>query len=88
MDLVYAASDRGACHLRATFYRDLYPWDVLCEILLVVTGIQANNDVLRKRAAAISTLVRQFKLRQGLTPEDDWLPKRLFQEMEKAGHII
>jgi aldehyde:ferredoxin oxidoreductase len=54
----------------------------------VVTGIQASKDALRKRAAAISTLIRQFKSREGLTPEDDCLPKRLFQKMEKTGQII
>ena len=127
MGLAYATSDRGACHLRATFYkpeltgmiapdqiegkaelfidfedrltifdtfvfcrfyRDLYTWDVLSEILQAVTGIQNNEDDLRKRAADISTLIRRFNLREGLTPEDDWLPKRLFQKMEKTGHVI
>jgi aldehyde:ferredoxin oxidoreductase len=127
MGLAYATSDRGACHLRATFYkpelagmippnqiegkaelfidfedrltifdtfilcrfyRDLYPWDVLIEILGAVTGIQASKDALRSRAAAISTLIRRFNLREGLKPEDDWLPKGLFRKMEKTGHEI
>lgn len=127
MGLAYATSERGACHLRTTFYkpelagmippnqiegkaelfvdfedrltifdtfilcrfyRDLYPWDVLIEILGAVTGIQANEDALRSRAAAISTLIRRFNLREGLKPEDDWLPKGLFRKMEKTGHEI
>jgi len=127
MGLAYATSDRGACHLRATFYkpelagmmppnqikgkaalfidfedrltifdtfilcrfyRDLYPWDVLIEILGAVTGIRASKDALRSRAADISTLVRRFNLREGLKPEDDWLPKGLFRKMERSGHEI
>jgi aldehyde:ferredoxin oxidoreductase len=127
MGLAYATSDRGACHLRATFYkpeltgmippdqidgkaelfvdfedrltifdtlvmcrfyRDLYLWDVLSEILLAVTGIKAEKDALRARAAAITTLVRRFNLQEGLKPEDDWLPKKLFQKLGKTGHEI
>ena len=70
------------------FYRDLYLWDVLSEILRAVTGIEADKDALRARAAAISTVIRRFNLREGLKLEDDWLPKRLFQKMEKTGHEI
>ena len=127
MGLAYATSDRGACHLRATFYkpeltgmiapdqiegkaklfldfedrltifdtlilcrfyRDLYPWDMLSEVVQAVTGIRADEDVLRARAASISTLIRRFNLREGLKTEDDWLPKKLFQKMEKTGHVI
>jgi aldehyde:ferredoxin oxidoreductase len=127
MGLAYAVSDRGACHLRATFYkpeltgmippdqiegkaelfvdfedrltifdtlvmcrfyRDLYLWDVLSEILVAVTGVQADKDSLRARATAISTLIRRFNLREGLKPEDDWLPKKLFQKLGKTGHEI
>lgn len=127
MGLAYATSDRGACHLRATFYkpeltgmippdqieekaqlfvdfedrltifdtfifcrfyRDLYLWDDLIEILQAVTGIKADEKALRNKAADISTLVRRFNIREGLKTEDDWLPKRLFQKMEKTGNVI
>ena len=127
MGLAYATSDRGACHLRATFYkpelagmippdqiegkadlfvdfedrltifdamvlcrfyRDLYTWDVLAKIVAAVTAIHTDTDGLRSRAAAISTTVRRFNLREGLTPADDWLPKKLFRKMEDTGHKI
>ncbi len=127
MGLAYATSDRGACHLRATFYkpelagmispdqiegkaelfldfedrltifdtlvfcrfyRDLYQWDSLGEIIHALTGLSSDRKDLRARAAAISTLVRRFNLREGLTPEDDWLPKGLFKKLEKTGHEI
>jgi aldehyde:ferredoxin oxidoreductase len=127
MGLAYATSDRGACHLRATFYkpelsgmippdqiegkaemfvdfedrltifdsmvlcrfyRDLYTWDELAEIVAAVTGLQTDKEGLRSRAASISTLVRRFNVREGLTFEADWLPKKLFSKMENTGHEI
>jgi aldehyde:ferredoxin oxidoreductase len=127
MSLAYATSDRGACHLRATFYkpelagmippnqienkaalfvdfedrltifdtlvlcrfyRDLYPWDRLGEIVYALTGLDSDQNALQEKAAAISTLVRRFNLREGLKPEDDWLSKGLFRKLEKTGHEI
>jgi aldehyde:ferredoxin oxidoreductase len=127
MGLAYATSDRGACHLRATFYkpeltgmippdqiegkaelfvefedrltifdslvfcrfyRDLYLWDVLGEIIHALTGLNADKEALQAHAATISTLVRRFNLREGLTPEDDWLSKGLFRKLEKTGDEI
>ena len=127
MSLAYATSDRGACHLRATFYkpelagmispdqiedkaalfvdfedrltifdtlvlcrfyRDLYPWDRLGEIVHALTGLASDQNALQEKAAAISTLVRRFNLREGLKSEDDWLSKGLFKKLEKTGHEI
>ncbi len=125
--LAYATSDRGACHLRATFhnpeltgmidpeiikgkadlfidfedrltlldtlilcrfYRDLYPWERLGELIRITTGLKENKKTLQKRAAKISTLVRSFNIREGLTQEDDRLPERLYKELLKTGHGI
>jgi aldehyde:ferredoxin oxidoreductase len=127
MGLAYATSDRGACHLRATFYkpelsgmispdqiegkaalfidfedrltifdtlvlcrfyRDLYPWEILEEIVHSLTGIDSSKEALRALATSISTIIRRFNLREGLTSEDEWLPKRLFRKLEKTGHEI
>ena len=127
MALGYATSDRGACHLRSTFYkaelsgmikpdqiegkaelfidfedrltifdtlilcrfyRDLYPWEELERMIQAVTGLDAGKEALRSKAAAVSTLVRRFNLREGLTPQDDRLPKGLHRELEKTGHRI
>lgn len=125
--LGYATSDRGACHLRATFYkpelsgmidpdaiegkaamfvdfedrltlfdalilcrffRDLYPWDALCETVKGVTGIKADKKKLKEMSANISNIVRRFNIREGLKREDDRLPKRLHREALKGGHRI
>jgi aldehyde:ferredoxin oxidoreductase len=125
--LGYATSDRGACHLRATFYkpelsgmiepdaiegkaamfvdfedrltlfdtlilcrffRDLYPWEALSEMVRAVTGLEADQEDLKAISANISDTVRQFNIREGLTPEDDRLPKRLYKQALKTGHQI
>jgi aldehyde:ferredoxin oxidoreductase len=125
--LGYATSDRGACHLRATFYkpelsgmidpnaiegkaamfvdfedrltlfdalilcrffRDLYPWEALCETVDALTGIKADTSGLKRISANISNIVRTFNIREGLKREDDRLPKRLHKEALKGGHRI
>lgn len=127
MGLGYATSDRGACHLRSTFYkaelskiidpdmvqgkaelfidfedrltlfdslilcrfyRDLYPWDILGEIIHAITGLPPGRDLLRKTASTISDEVRRFNLREGLTRADDRLPDRFHREPLKSGKVI
>ena len=125
--LGYATSDRGACHLRATFYkpeltgmidpdaiegkaamfvdfedrltlfdtlilcrfyRDLYPWETLGEIVHSVTGIEADKTTLKAISANISNVVRKFNIQEGLRREDDRLPSRLYKEALKGGQRI
>lgn len=127
MGLAYGTSDRGACHLRTTFYkpelsgmippdaiegkaellidfedrltifdtlilcrfyRDLYTWEELEKVLALITGMPVSREVLRERAAKISTMTRKFNLREGLRPEDDRLPGRLHREALPTGHSI
>lgn len=127
MGLAYATSDRGACHLRATFYkpelagmidpgqiedkaklfldfedrltlfdtlilcrfyRDLYVWEGLGEMIHAVTGIDGSKENLQKIANAVSNIVRQFNLREGLQPEDDRLPKGLHRALKKSGAVL
>jgi len=127
MGLAYATSDRGACHLRATFYkpelsgmispdqiegkaklfvefedrltifdtlifcrfyRDMYPWEGLSEVIHAVTGLDAEIPELKARAADISTLIRRFNLREGLKPEDDRLPKPFHKKFEHSDHVL
>ncbi|MFH1351522.1 MAG: aldehyde ferredoxin oxidoreductase family protein [Pseudomonadota bacterium] len=125
--LGYATSDRGACHLRATFYkpelsgmidpsitkgkaelfvdfedrlnlfdsmvlcrfyRDLYPWDLIGELIQGLTGLPSDTASLRKMSSAIADEVRRFNIREGLTRGDDRLPLRLHKESLKSGHSI
>jgi aldehyde:ferredoxin oxidoreductase len=127
MGLAYATADRGACHLRATFYkpelsgmippdqvhgkaelfvdfedrltlfdalvlcrfyRDLYPWDLLQEMIQALTGMDADVPRLRRMAADIATLTRRFNIREGLTPADDRLPRKLHRRLEDSGQVV
>lgn len=127
MGLSYAVSDRGACHLRTTFYkpelagmidpgttenkaamlidyenrltifdclilcrffRDLYSWDVLLELIFYLTGREYSREELSMTGARITESAREFNLREGLGPETDRLPQRFFREPLPSGHII
>jgi aldehyde:ferredoxin oxidoreductase len=127
MALAFATSDRGACHLRATFYkpeltgmippeqiegkarlfidfedrltifdtlifcrfyRDIYQWEILADTIHAITGLNVDEAALKSIAASISNVVRRFNIREGLTLEDDWLPNKLFQRLEKTGQEL
>ncbi|MEJ2658700.1 MAG: aldehyde ferredoxin oxidoreductase family protein [Desulfobacterales bacterium] len=128
MGLAYGTSARGACHLRATFYkpelaglidpdridgkakmftewedrltifdtlilcrfyRDLYQWGELSTMIRVTTGINLTVQNMRTIAGAILDNIRRFNLREGLTPEDDRIPRRFFNEaLPETGKII
>jgi aldehyde:ferredoxin oxidoreductase len=128
MGLAYGSSDRGACHLRATFYkpelaglvdpeqiegkaaiftewedrltifdtlilcrfyRDLYQWGSLSAMIRMTTGLELDQEAMRRIAAGISDDTRRFNLREGLTPEDDRLPPRFHsQPLPESGKTI
>jgi aldehyde:ferredoxin oxidoreductase len=124
--LAFSVSDRGACHLRATFhnpelkglidpdavngkaellidfedrlilmdtlilcrfFRDIYPWARLGQIIEMTTGLKADKAALQKIATELASLTRCFNLREGLKSEGDRLPRRFFKEMLKTGHV-
>lgn len=125
--LGYAVSDRGACHLRATFYkpelagiippdqihgkaelfiqyedrltvfdtlilcrfyRDLYQWEEVSTIVACTTGLNLDKQGLRALASRVVDDTRRFNLREGLTQEDDNLPKRFYREPLESGNRI
>jgi len=128
MGLAYGTSDRGACHLRTTFYkpelskmidpdqvegkaemlvewedrltifdalvlcrfyRDLYQWEELAEMIKGTTGLILDKESMRKIAGKIANDTRTFNLREGLTVQDDMLPRRFFTEpLPETGKII
>jgi aldehyde:ferredoxin oxidoreductase len=120
MGLAYAISDRGACHLRTTFYkpeltgmippdqiegkaklfiefedrltlfdtlilcrffRDIYDWGILEQVVEAVTGIPSDKASLRQIASMVTDIVRRFNLREGLTLDDDDLPSWIYENI-------
>jgi aldehyde:ferredoxin oxidoreductase len=127
MGLAFATSDRGACHLRTTFYkpelagisppeeiegkakifvdfedrlnifdamifcrfyRDLYQWNELREVTRATTGMELSEGELQDIACNIINATRTFNIREGLTREDDTLPRRFFEEPIEEGKIL
>jgi aldehyde:ferredoxin oxidoreductase len=128
MGLAYGTSDRGACHLRTTFYkpelakmidpdqvegkaemlaewedrltifdtlvlcrfyRDLYQWEELAEMIKGTTGLNLDKERMRQIAGKIANDTRTFNLREGLTVQDDMLPRRFFTEpLPETGKTI
>jgi len=127
MGLAYAVSERGACHLRTTFYkaeltgmiapeaidnkiemfidfedrctlfdsfilcrffRDLYPWEELSNLLFLTTGLSLDQAGLSLIAAGIKDNTRRFNLQEGMTAKDDTLPPRFFEHKLEGGQGI
>jgi aldehyde:ferredoxin oxidoreductase len=127
MGLAYAVSDRGACHLRSTFYkpelagmidpqqiegkaelfkdfedrctlfdclilcrfyRDFYTWEELGRLISLTTGMELDQPGLAALAARVTDSTRRFNLREGLTREDDRLPKRFLKECLEDGQTV
>ncbi|HOV79946.1 MAG TPA: aldehyde ferredoxin oxidoreductase family protein [Bacillota bacterium] len=127
MGLSYVTSPRGACHLRATFYkpelagiidpkttrgkaellidyedrlaiydalilcrfyRDLVLWEDLIRLVNMTTGLDVDEERLRRTAKRIISCARKFNLMQGLTRSDDNLPSRFFREPLENGDVL
>jgi aldehyde:ferredoxin oxidoreductase len=70
------------------FYRDLYPWEELEKTIHWATGLPSSTAALRRIAAAITTMTRQFNINEGLKPEDDHLPQRFHREALPTGQTL
>lgn len=70
------------------FYRDLYPWEVLEEIIEITTGKNLNRDTLKKISKETITSIRRFNIREGLTYSHDMLPKAFFKPLKDSGKKI
>lgn len=118
MGLGFAISDRGACHLRTTFYkpelaglippdqiegkaamlleyedrltiydtlilcrffRDLFFWGELGQIIKGTLGYDLKENDLREISKNIALTIREFNLREGMKPEEDYLPEHFFK---------
>jgi len=62
------------------FYRDIYQWKELLEMVGMTTGMDLTKDQLRRIASNIQTATRIFNMREGVTRADDTLPRRFFEE--------
>ena len=56
------------------------PWGEWARLLSLVTGWDLHATELRETAQRIVLAKREYNLREGWRPEDDWLPPRLLSE--------
>ena len=61
------------------------PFDEWAALLSAVTGWDVDGAELRGTARRIVMAKRVFNIREGWTPEDDWLPERLLSEPLQIG---
>jgi len=71
------------------FYRDMYMWGELSEIIKITTGMDLGKKDLKELAARVVNLTRRFNIREGITRADDTLPERFFTEpLGDEGKVI
>ncbi|AMK11202.1 aldehyde ferredoxin oxidoreductase family protein [Pseudodesulfovibrio indicus] len=75
------------CLILCRFYRDMYDWATLSELLTLVTGESWDEPSLRRAASLVVDDTRRFNVREGLTPDDDLLPRKLHEALP-SGHVI
>ncbi len=62
------------------FYRDLYKWEELSEIIYITTGLKYEKNRLKSLAFNVINMTRTFNVQAGFGKEDDSLPSRFFTE--------
>jgi aldehyde:ferredoxin oxidoreductase len=71
------------------FYRDFYQWEQLEALVSLVTGLKIDKNGLRSLAGGISDEVRKYNIQEGLTAEDDMLPRRFHEQaLPESGKVI
>ncbi|MBI9077980.1 MAG: aldehyde:ferredoxin oxidoreductase, partial [Desulfatibacillum sp.] len=71
------------------FYRDLYPWEALGEIISMTCGLSPEKPALQKIAQNVTNLVRRFNLRENMDPAiHERLPKVFHKQALESGHVL
>ena len=70
-----------------SFLRKVFddPWTEWAALLSLVTGWELEATELRTTAQRIVLAKRAYNLREGWTPEDDWLPERFLTQTLTVG---
>ena len=67
------------------FYRDLYPWELLGEMVSAATGIDGSKENLSAIAGNIASKVREFNLRRAWPRRTKPLPNPFLRLLRTAG---
>jgi aldehyde:ferredoxin oxidoreductase len=71
------------------FYRDLIGWEELSSVIQLLTGLDMDKPALEKLSADIADTIREYNLREGMSPAQDTLPQRMLEEpLEPSGATL
>jgi aldehyde:ferredoxin oxidoreductase len=66
----------------------MYTWEELGQLMTCLTGAGGDKAALQRLGARAVQLTREFNLREGLTPDQDRLPRRLTREALPDGRSL
>ena len=76
------------CLIACRFYRNLYIWDEMATIVELTTGMAVGKEGLVGAAGHVFEIVRKFNIQEGMSLEDESLPKRFFDGPLEEGEVI
>ncbi len=68
------------CLIICRFYMQFIGWEGMQTIVKATTGLDLTKEDMSALASRVTTLTRQFNIREGLTKKDDTLPPRMFND--------
>ncbi len=68
------------CLILCRFYQQFIGWDGMQQIIKASTGMDLSKDELYDLGRRVTTMAKQFNIREGWTKKDDSLPPRLFND--------
>jgi len=68
------------CLILCRFYQQFIGWDGMQQIIKAITGMDLTKDQLFDIGRSVTTLAKEFNMREGWTYKDDSLPPRLFND--------
>jgi len=83
--------DRLTLHdalITCRFYRDIYLWDGLVQIIHGTMGLKLDHTGMKKVASNIRDFTQRFNRREGMTTANDTLPQRFFDEPTSGEKVI
>ena len=68
------------CLILCRFYQQFIGWEGMQQIIKATSGMDLSKDQLFDIGRSVTTLAKEFNMREGWTRQDDSLPPRLFND--------
>ncbi|MFH1154317.1 MAG: aldehyde ferredoxin oxidoreductase C-terminal domain-containing protein, partial [Pseudomonadota bacterium] len=70
------------------FFRDMYDWPLLCDLVHALTGLTITREDLKAIALRISSEARHYNLQEGMKADHERLPPGLHRKLKDSGAEI